>query len=85
MTYSLREGVSLAESERGAVLLDEHSGKYWQLNGSGHVVLRGLLDGQEPAQVASGLAARYAVGADRTARDVDALVEALCRAKLVSA
>lgn len=84
MAFALREGVSLAEAEDGTVLLDEHSGKYWQLNKSGSLVLRRMLDGEQPRQIASLLAARFNTDVDRAARDVDAVIVQLSTANLVS-
>jgi hypothetical protein len=40
----LRADVSAIDADDGLVLLDERSGKYYQLNSSGAIVLRALLD-----------------------------------------
>jgi hypothetical protein len=84
MTFALREGVTLAELETGTVLLDEHTGKFWQLNRSGAVVLRRMLDGERPHEIASALAEGSDADAARAARDVGALIDHLREAKLVS-
>ena len=50
MTLKLRNGVSTADTDYGTTLLDEDSGQYWNLNPTGALVLRTLLDGGTPAQ-----------------------------------
>lgn len=40
MLLRLRPDVSVTSTAAGIVLLDERSGRYWQLNRSGSVVLR---------------------------------------------
>lgn len=67
------------------VLLDERVGRYWQLNGTGALVVQALLDGAEPEQIAEQLAATRPVTRERAADDVTALVEHLVRERLVSA
>ncbi|KNB54284.1 hypothetical protein AC230_05540 [Streptomyces caatingaensis] len=67
------------------VLLDERRGRYWQLNGTGALVLRALLDGATPEEAAALLARTHPVSRDRAAADVAALLEHLTRAGLVTA
>lgn len=83
MTAKLRDGVFLAETEDGVALLDEDSGQYWNLNPTGALALRRLLDGETPAQAAQELTKEYAVDIDSAHRDVQELVEALDAAKLL--
>ena len=45
MTLKLRDGVSAADTDYGITLLDEDSGQYWNLNPTGALVLRTLLEG----------------------------------------
>lgn len=47
MSLSLADGVSIAETDDGAVLLDERTGRYWRLNGSGARLLQALLAGRD--------------------------------------
>ncbi|MBC3844429.1 PqqD family protein [Streptacidiphilus sp. 4-A2] len=49
---SLRPHVTATPSGRGMILLDTRSGKYWQLNDTGALVLRNLLRGATPAETA---------------------------------
>ncbi|MGH4011996.1 MAG: lasso peptide biosynthesis PqqD family chaperone [Pseudonocardiaceae bacterium] len=84
MTVQLRADVSTAATDDGMVLLDERVGRYWQLNPTGAVVLRLLLDGAAPRQVAQTLADRHAVSAAQAAADVAALLERLHTAGLVA-
>jgi hypothetical protein len=83
MTLKLRKGVSTAETDYGTTLLDEDSGQYWNLNPTGVLVLRTLLEGGTPAQAVQELTAQYAVDAETASRDVEDLVGGLHSAGLV--
>jgi Coenzyme PQQ synthesis protein D (PqqD) len=83
MTMRLRDGVSAAETDYGITLLDEDSGQYWNLNPTGVLVLRTLLDGGTPAQAVQELTAQYKVDAETASRDVEDLVGGLQSAGLV--
>jgi Coenzyme PQQ synthesis protein D (PqqD) len=79
----LCSGVSLAETEYGVALLDEESGQYYNLNPTGALVLRKLLDGGTPEQAVQALVEEYDVGEDDAGRDVKDLVDQLRQAELV--
>ncbi|WP_413757338.1 lasso peptide biosynthesis PqqD family chaperone [Streptomyces sp. MMBL 11-3] len=79
----LRPDVVCCPTQDGMVLLDERDGRYWQLNGTGAVVVQALLGGAAPDQVADRLAATRPVDRERAAADVAALLEGLTRAGLV--
>ena len=83
MTVRLRAEVSTADTDDGLVLLDERAGRYWQLNPTGALVLRLLLDGVSPHQAAQTLADRHPVSTEQAAADVAALLEHLHTAGLV--
>jgi Coenzyme PQQ synthesis protein D (PqqD) len=83
MSLRLRADVSITKTDDGMVLLDERSGRYWQLNSSGALVLRTLLDGATLEQAATTLAARYPVCQEQASGDVTALVTSLRAARLV--
>lgn len=83
MSLRLRADVSLAETDDGMVLLDERSGRYWQLNSSGALALRRLLEGATLEDVVKALVSRYPVSRERAGSDVTALVESLRKARLV--
>ena len=83
MTLKLRDGVSAAETDYGTTLLDEDSGQYWNLNPTGVLVLRTLLEGGTPAQAVQELTAQYAVDAETASQDVEDLVGGLHSAGLV--
>ncbi|MEU2235252.1 lasso peptide biosynthesis PqqD family chaperone [Streptomyces vietnamensis] len=85
MSLSLADGVSIAETDDGAVLLDERTGRYWRLNGSGARLLQALLAGRDVGQAALDAAAGASVAADRAARDAAGLVDKLRGAGLVTA
>jgi hypothetical protein len=79
----LRERVSAADTEYGTVLLDEDSGEYWNLNPTGSLVLRTLLDGGSADDAARRLTEDFAID-DETARtDVEDLLGGLRSSGLV--
>jgi hypothetical protein len=83
MALRLRSEVTATDTEDGLVLLDERSGRYFQLNQSGTTVLRLLLGGHTHAEVARELAHGTAVTPERCLRDVESLVHTLCTRRLV--
>jgi hypothetical protein len=83
VTLKLREGVSAADTDYGIALLDEDSGQYWNLNPTGALTLRTLLDGGTPEQAVQALTEQYAVDADSASRDVQDLMSGLRSAGLV--
>jgi UDP-N-acetylmuramyl pentapeptide synthase len=66
------------------VLLDERTGRYWQLNATGAAVVAALINGATPEQVTDRLAATRPVSRQRAAADVAALLDQLTRANLVT-
>ncbi|MGH3748272.1 MAG: lasso peptide biosynthesis PqqD family chaperone [Micromonosporaceae bacterium] len=82
MSLRLRAHVLLTETDDGAVLLDEKTGRYWQLNRSGSLILKTLLDGGAPEQAAAAVAARYPVDEARALDDVRGLLSTLHSARL---
>ncbi|GCE01078.1 lasso peptide biosynthesis PqqD family chaperone [Embleya hyalina] len=82
MTFALKPDVSLTPTEHGTVLLDERRGRYFQLNPTGTLVLRTLLDGATAHQAAELLSERYGITREQAATDVAALLENLRKRKL---
>lgn len=83
MELKLRNGVSVAETDYGLMLLDENRGQYWNLNPTGASVLRTLLDGGTPSQAALQLTEQYSIDAQSASLDVEALVGDLRSAGLI--
>ncbi|MEU4225038.1 lasso peptide biosynthesis PqqD family chaperone [Nonomuraea sp. NPDC026600] len=84
MPFSLRGDVSAAHSINGMVLLDERTGRYWQLNATATLVLRALLCGAAPGEVAKRLTGNHpGLSAEQADHDVAGLLAALRRAGLV--
>jgi coenzyme PQQ synthesis protein D (PqqD) len=83
MTLKLREGVSSADTDYGIMLLDEDSGRYWNLNPTAALALRSLLDGGTIDQTVQELTERYSVDAGTASRDVRELLDGLRSAGLV--
>ncbi|GAA4928457.1 hypothetical protein HD597_004449 [Nonomuraea thailandensis] len=84
MSLRLRAGVTLTPTGETAVLLDERTGRYWQLNATGVLVLRGLLAGQTPAGIAGTLTRACPEAASTAGADVAALLARLRAAGLVT-
>jgi len=82
---TLRTGVATTATSDGLVLLDERTGRYWQLNPNGSRVLSALLAGVEPGRVAEDFAAEYRIDLDQARRDVAAVTEMLYSSNLVRA
>ncbi|WKX69134.1 lasso peptide biosynthesis PqqD family chaperone [Streptomyces sp. XD-27] len=77
MTLRLRAGVSTAETDYGTVLLDERGGHYWELNPTGALVVRTLLDGGAEPEAVDALIAEFDIDRAQAARDVADLVREL--------
>ncbi|WP_232667161.1 lasso peptide biosynthesis PqqD family chaperone [Pseudonocardia sp. TRM90224] len=78
----LRTDVVAVDTEDARVLLDERTGRYFQLNRSGALILDAVLAGEDAAQR---LTETYAVGPEEAAADVDDLLRRLTEAGLVVA
>ncbi|MFI9051148.1 lasso peptide biosynthesis PqqD family chaperone [Streptomyces sp. NPDC053427] len=81
----LHPDVVSTDTDDGTVLLNERTGRYWQLNGTGAHVLRQLLDGHGPDDIAAGLAERHRIEPSLAERDVSAVIDQLHTAQLVIA
>jgi Coenzyme PQQ synthesis protein D (PqqD) len=85
MTYVLPPDVTATDIEDGLVLLDQRTGRYWQLNRSAATTLRLLLDARSPAEVAAELTRGCPQQATRALADVETLMTQLRAARLVQA
>lgn len=83
MGFTLADGVTLAATDYGTVLLDGRRGSYWQLNETGSQIASALLAGSTPEDVAAGLRAGFSVELERARADVDDLVRDLVGAGLM--
>lgn len=84
MPLRLRPDIATTDTEDGVVLLDEHTGRYWQLNPTGAAILHALRQGEDPDQIAHTLASRYRISVEQARQDITALTEHLHTAKLVA-
>lgn len=84
MPLRLRPDIATADTDDGLVLLDERTGRYWQLNRTGTHVLRALLDGHHPDRIAQDLATRYHIESHQAQHDVTAIIDRLYAANLVA-
>ena len=84
MTLKLRDGVSTADTDYGIALLDGDSGEYWNLNPTGALVLRTLLEGGTSTDAVQALVKSYDVDLGTASRDVQDLLGGLHSAGLVA-
>ncbi|MFI5522532.1 lasso peptide biosynthesis PqqD family chaperone [Streptomyces platensis] len=85
MPVRLHPDVVATDTDDGTVLLNERTGRYWQLNATGGQVLRQLLEGHEATRIAAEVAERYRIAPSRAELDVAAVIEQLRTARLVIA
>jgi hypothetical protein len=83
VTPRLRADVSMVDDSGSAVLLDERTGRYFQLNQTGATIVRDLLQGHSVDVTARRLAERHTVPADRALADVTRLLGQLADARLI--
>ncbi|MDJ1136625.1 lasso peptide biosynthesis PqqD family chaperone [Streptomyces iconiensis] len=84
MTYALPPDVTATRTEGGMVLLQETTGRYWMLNGTGAAVVQLLTEGRTVPAVSAELSARFGQDPARVAADVRALLKQLSDARLVT-
>lgn len=84
MTFKLRTGILLVDTDYGVAVLDEDSGQYFDLNPTGAIVLRTLLGGGTCEQAAQELSTEYAVDLATASEDVTALLAELRSARLLA-
>ncbi|GGY32402.1 lasso peptide biosynthesis PqqD family chaperone [Streptomyces djakartensis] len=84
MPLCFGDHVSTAETGYGTVLLDEQSGRYWELNPTASLVVRTLLDGGEAGDAAAALVREFDIDQAQALRDVETLVGELRTSGLAS-
>ncbi|OUC95449.1 lasso peptide biosynthesis PqqD family chaperone [Streptomyces swartbergensis] len=81
---TLRPEVTAVDTGQTMVLLNQHTGRYWQLNATGALILRALLRDGTPTTAAAALIRAHPQAAERADRDVDDLLTALRTHHLLS-
>ncbi|MGW2863585.1 lasso peptide biosynthesis PqqD family chaperone [Streptomyces sp. NPDC001205] len=84
MTLRLAAGISAAHTDYGTVLLNQRSGEYWELNPTGTLALRTLLDGGDEADAAKAVVAAFDTTLTQAARDIGELTAQLRSCGLVA-
>lgn len=84
MALQFRSDISTTDTDYGTVLLDERSGRYWQLNGTGALVVQILRDGGTQAEAVTALVGQFEVDESQANADVAALLDGLRSAGLVT-
>lgn len=80
----LRQGVALTSTEYGAVLLDERSGSYWQLNECGAIVVNALAEGRGQEAAVERLLEEFDVERAEAEADVAELTRQLVEAEIIA-
>jgi hypothetical protein len=83
MPPRLHPDIATTATNDGLVLLDERTGRYWQLNPTGAHVLHALLEGHHGERIAQDLVTGYRIDPRRAQHDVTALTDHLHTANLV--
>lgn len=77
MSLRISQHVSMADTEYGAVLLDERDGRYWQLTPTATVVVTELRRGGGVDAAVAELTRTFAVSEETARKDTLTLVEHL--------
>jgi Coenzyme PQQ synthesis protein D (PqqD) len=83
MPVKLRDDLTVTDTEYGIVLLDETRGEYWNLNPTGALILRSVLEGGTPEDAVRALAEEFEVGSEAAHAHVGELLGHLRSAGLV--
>ncbi len=85
MTVRLKPHVSTAVTDNGMAVLEESTGRFFELNATGATVLTALLDGVHPQELARRLTAGTDIGVERVSADIAAFVTCLTQRGLAEA
>jgi len=83
VSVKLRDHLTVTDTEYGVVLLDEAHGEYWNLNPTGAVILRAVLEGGTPDDAARALTEEFDVESEAARTDVGELLGQLKSAGLL--
>ncbi|MFI0484440.1 lasso peptide biosynthesis PqqD family chaperone [Actinomadura sp. 9N215] len=81
--YALAPNISTAETEYGAVLLDEEHGRYWNLNPTGVLVLKSILEDGDPRAAVGAVVKDFDVAEDVVREDVETILGRLVSAGIL--
>ncbi|MEV7025242.1 lasso peptide biosynthesis PqqD family chaperone [Kitasatospora sp. NPDC093558] len=85
MTLRLTTHTVSTDTHDGAVLLNQRTGHYWQLNQTGAYALQRLLDGHSVDQVAEEFVAHFGIAPAEARHDLTAMTDRLRSSGLVEA
>lgn len=81
--YSLADEHSLARTDYGVVLLNEATGKFWNLNPSGALVLDALLTTGTVEAAAAAVMQDFAVASEVATADAEDILQSLLTAGIL--
>ncbi|UQA95159.1 lasso peptide biosynthesis PqqD family chaperone [Streptomyces halobius] len=84
LSVSLAPDITSTRTPGGMILLNTRTGRYWQLNETGALILEHLLAGGSCTSAVAELRIRHPEAADRVEADTKALLSSLKSAKLVT-
>ncbi len=85
MSVKLCDDLTVTDTEYGIVLLDETRGEYWNLNPTGALILRTVLEGGTQEDAARALAEEFDVEPEAARKDVGELLGHLHSTGLIQA
>ncbi|GAA2504852.1 lasso peptide biosynthesis PqqD family chaperone [Streptomyces gobitricini] len=85
MTVRLKPHVSTAVTDNGMALLEETTGRFFELNATGATVLTALLEGTPPHELARRLSEGTDSGVERVSADIAAFIKGLTEQGLAEA
>lgn len=84
-TYRLADNVTMQQIGEESVLLNLSRGLYYRLDPVGTIMLAGLLQGQEEAQVIESVIGEYDIDTDSVKRDLHRILDEMRSQGLLSA
>lgn len=79
----LHPDVSVAPTDYGAVLLDQRTGRYWQVGRTAQLLLELAGEGRDASYAVDALISRFDVDETTARRDIDGFFAALARENLL--
>ncbi|MGW7417369.1 lasso peptide biosynthesis PqqD family chaperone [Streptomyces sp. NPDC054863] len=84
MKIAINRNYRIADTEYGAIMLNEKQGTYWHLNPTAAAAVRSLIDGSTVEEASTRVAEKFDVAPEVARQDVLDLVSAMREAGAVS-
>jgi len=83
MTVRMKTDIHFRPIEHSAVILNERTGQYWQLNETAAYILQAVLTDTTKAEIADQIITARPVNRERALADIHSLLDELTRADLI--